>query len=115
MTPEELEALTHPDPLSQLTDSWLADIPVIADHALVLLDRIQKKTYYDPSRVADLSRRCLAIEKYGIRPPRGYDLIPQNDFEKWIIDQERIIETKKLKRISDFNLTIDEDWTGLRW
>ena len=97
-------------------DPITKDIPAIADHALAILDRLQKKpSYYDPSKVEDLSRRCFVIERYGIRPPKGYDLIPQTDFERWITEQERNIKTRKLKKIAEFDLISDDDWTGLRW
>lgn len=42
MTPEEVEALTRPGPLSPMADPWLKDIPAIADHALATLDHIRE-------------------------------------------------------------------------
>jgi putative DNA primase/helicase len=49
LTPEELEALTQPGPLSSMPDPLLADIPAIADNVLALIDRLQHKPQIGPA------------------------------------------------------------------
>jgi hypothetical protein len=42
-----------------------------------------------------LSRQCFELERYGIRPPKHYDLMPFDEWVKWIANKQKEFSNKR--------------------
>ena len=71
------------------------------------LDKVSDLESRRKSLLDDLSKRVIALEKAGVRPPRGYDLMRPVDLRIWVEEQEKKLPPPPSQPVRDIWAKLD--------